>query len=154
VKSEINFEDNLYFLRMKIQELSEGLDLDLSPDFYLDRYIEDLFFIDGSLGRIYTHLKEGVNLIQKSKYYHLVVKIKEAFHSLLQTLIHEETAFTTGLQPHFDQLKERSSVHQKDIHAIRKAIYDLENTSEEQEELITSDELSFLWTQEGEESAE
>jgi hypothetical protein len=148
VKAEINFEDNLYFLRMKIQDLSEGLKLDLSPDFYLDRYIEDIFFIDGSLGRIYTHLKEGINLIQKSKYYHLIIKIKQSFYTLLQTLIEEQTAFTPGLQPHFEQLRERSSIHEKDIRIIQKAISEMVNTTEEQEELITGEELNFLWTQE------
>jgi len=154
VKSTINYEDNLYYLRLKVQELAEGLILDLSPDFFLDRFLEDVFFIDSSLGRIYSHLKQSNNLIKKIKYLHLLVKVKDIYLALLQDLIKDNHMFFHGLESHIGEFKDRIQAQETDIKSIQKIILEIEGEGEEQEELITQEELSFLWNPEAEESDE
>ena len=56
---KIVFQDNIYHLCRSIDLVAEGLLLDLSRDYFLDKMIDDILFFDVSIQKLYAHLREN-----------------------------------------------------------------------------------------------
>ena len=56
---KVHYEDNLFFLHSILRTLESGLRLDIDPEYFKDKILEDIFFIDASLMRTFSALKEN-----------------------------------------------------------------------------------------------
>lgn len=144
MQSKIHYEDNLFYLTLMMKTMREGFSLNLDADFYLDRIIEDLSFIDATLGRIYSTLKENKNLIRRAEYLHGLVKSKTNFAELTEDILRKKYNFSDVLIPFFPKWEERLKATKADIAEIRLLLKEISQAEGDQEDLITSQELEIL----------
>lgn len=144
MKSNINYEDNLFFLTLQLKNLRESFHLSMDADFFMDKIIEDLKFLDATLGRIYSTLKENTSLIKRSEYLHALSKVKSAYSDLLNDLRSGKLAFGAELTAHFEHFADRQALHDRDVTEIRRQIREANQQTEDREDVITNQELEIL----------
>lgn len=144
MKSKIHYEDDLFFLTLQMRHLREGFQLSIDPDYFLDKILTDLQFIDATLGRIYATLRENRSLIKRAEYLHSLMKTKTTFCELLKDILNTSLPFAESVAPFFPELQARQKVHEADILEIRRQLRDLSRREDNQEDLITAEELEIL----------
>lgn len=144
MKNKIHYEDNLFFLTLQLKNLRESLHLSMDADFFLDKVAEDLNFIDATLGRIYSTLKENTSLIKRAEYLHTLSKVKTTYSDMLNDIRSGKFAFSAEMEGHFAKLAERQAVHDRDVVEIRKLLRELTKETEDKEDVITNQELEIL----------
>ena len=75
MNKRINFEDNIFILNTRIRAIQDLLLLDADPDFFLEKTLDDLEFIDNTLSILLDNLTGNKRYIER----------EEQFHNLLET---------------------------------------------------------------------
>jgi len=143
MKAKIHYEEDLFFLNLQMKWLREGLRLQIDADYYQDKILADLRFVDATLDKILSTLKENANLIRRAEYLYNLVKVEGTFVELLGEVLGGTGDIHEALGPYRNELLQRRESHDADIHEIR-TLLRLVNQEDEKEDLITNDELSLL----------
>ena len=64
MKSKIHYEDDLFYLNLQMKWLREGLRPQIDADYFQDKFLADLRFVDATLDKVLSTLKENPNLTQ------------------------------------------------------------------------------------------
>jgi hypothetical protein len=143
MKSKIHYEEDLFYLSLLMKGLREGLQLSIDADYFQDKVLADLRFIDATLDRILSTLKENPNLIRRAEYLYNLVKVEGAFLALVDDVVQGTGDLREALEPYRTELLQRRESHDADVGEIR-ALLRLVSQEEEKEDVITSDELALL----------
>jgi hypothetical protein len=141
--AKINYEDNIFFLDTIVSALKSGLTLDIDPEYFRDKVVEDVFFVDTSLKRIYVSLKENNFLIRRAEYLRSLLRVSRLFREFLDRLVNKEVAFASHLEPYFLKLRGAATDHE----AIAGEIMDILEVTEPTEvdqDFVSQDEFRFL----------
>ena len=152
MKNKIHFEDDLFFFNLQMKLLKEGFQLTIDSDYFLDKVIADLRFVDSGLGKIFSTLKENSNLIRRSEYFHNLVKVESVFVDLLEEILTQKYAFCEFMVSFFPELRQRQEAHRQDLAEIRGLQRIATNEEEDKEDFITADEMHLLTKPDTEES--
>jgi hypothetical protein len=79
----INFEDNLFVLNIRIRMLRDLLVLDVDPELFLKKTLDDMDFIDTVLGSLIATLNDTTHLMDRDELFH---NLYETAQYLLDTL--------------------------------------------------------------------
>jgi hypothetical protein len=151
MSKKIHFEDDLYFLTASIKTLQNGLSLEIDPDYFIDRTVEDIFFIDTTLDLLYASLKENEHLLGRSEYLRRMLSIKRGYAEFLGKLLTKELPFGVHLEPFFEKLKGMKDRQLKDINEIF-GIIEITGVGEAGDaDIVSSDELTELFRPSGDE---
>ena len=143
MKSKIHYEENLFFLNLQMKGIREGLMLSIDADYFQDKILVDLRFVDATLDRIYSTLKENLSLIHRAEYLYQLVKAEGSFLEVLGDVIKGPGEIREALSPYREEFLQRQASHDSNIHEIR-TLLRLVSQEEEREDVITSEELSLL----------
>jgi len=143
MKSKIHYEENLFFLNLLMKGIKEGLMLTIDTDYFQDKILADLRFIDATLDRIYSTLKENQNLIHRAEYLYQLVKAEGAFLEVLGDVVKGTGEISDALLPYREEFVQRTSGHETNVLEIR-TLLRIVSQEEEREDVITSEELSLL----------
>jgi hypothetical protein len=143
MKAKIHYEEDLFFLNLQMKWLREGLRLQIDPDYYQDKILADLRFVDATLDKILSTLKENQNLIRRAEYLYHLVKVEGAFLELLTDVLQGTGEIHEALAPYRNEFVQRRDSHDSDIQEIR-TLLRLVSQEDEREDVITTDELSLL----------
>jgi len=143
MKSKIHYEEDLFYLNLQMKGLREGLQLTIDPDYFQDKLLADLRFVDATLDRILSTLKENPNLIRRAEYLYNLVKVEGAFLDLLSSIMTGSGEMCEALEPYRNEFVQRRESHEADVQEIR-TLLRLVSQEEEREDVITADELSLL----------
>jgi hypothetical protein len=149
----IHYEDDLFFLNTYIKGLKDGFTLDIDPDFYLDKVVEDIFFIDATLDRIFSSLRENVHLIKRSEYLRSLMRTKQAFEAFLSDVVEGKLPFAEHLEPFLPRLRASLNEHGNDVAEIHAMLKQLGYSFPEHQDMISEEEFRHLLSGD-EESAE
>lgn len=149
MKAKIHYEEDLFFLNLQMKWLREGLRLHIDADYFQDKVLGDLRFIDATLDMILSTLKENPNLIRRAEYLYNLVKVESSFVELLGEVIEGSGDVVEALAPYRAEFQQRLSSHGGDVDEIRE-ILRMVSQDEEKEDVITADELTLLTRQEDE----
>ena len=127
---------------MKI--LENCLKLDIDEDIFLDKIVEDLFFIDRVLEQILESLRSNPLLIVRHEHLRGILRAKNNFVTLLTRIIRSESGISFDFTPFTDKIQNCIDSHEKGIGEIRAIITDRPQT-EDSEELVSSEEFEFLF---------
>jgi hypothetical protein len=153
MKSKIHYEEDLFFLNLQMKGLREGLQLSIDPDYFQDKILADLRFIDATLDKILSTLKGNPNLIRRAEYLYNLVKVEGAFVELLNTVL-GTGEMQEALEPYRGEFLQRRESHEADGEEIRTLLRLVSQSDEEREDVITADELTLLTRPDVEEDAE
>jgi len=143
MKSKIHYEENLFFLTLLMKGMKEGLKLPLDADYFQDKLLGDLRFVDATLDKIFSTLKANPSLIHRAEYLYQLVKAEGAFSELLVDVLEDGSEIRDALAPYRGEFLQRRESHESDIHEIR-ILLRMASQEEEREDVITSEELSLL----------
>jgi hypothetical protein len=140
---QINFEDTIFILNTRIRMIRDMLILDANPDFFLDKTLSDLDFIDAALGSLLRELVENTRLIDRNGQLRNLHETERQFLGVLRDLANGSGAMSAAVYPMFQgklaRIRERSLEGQKTIE---------QNFSDDKapssEPVVSSDELSEL----------
>ena len=148
---KVHYEDNLFFLSTLVKALKTGLAQDIDPEFFIDKVIEDIFFIDSSLAKTFNTLKSSTHLIKRKEYLRVLFRTKKVFIEFLEEIVGGKLAFSPNLEPFFPKLKNSLNEHIKDNEEIHLLLEDGSDLAEAvEDDVISRTEYQFLLEEEEE----
>lgn len=143
VTAHTNYDDNLFYAIALIRGLQNGLALEIDAEYFRDKTVEDLFFIDRTLDRIYESLRHNAFLVNRREHLRSLMRAKRIFADLLDDLLEARVAFATHLDSNRTRFSDAREKHVKDMSDIQAAI-DQETGTAEPESMVSQDEYRFL----------
>jgi len=143
MKAKIHYEEDLFYLTLQMKGLREGLRLTIDADYFQDKFLADLRFVDETLDKVLATLKENPNLIRRAEYLYNLVKVQGAYLELIADLLVGTGDIREALAPYRNEFLRRQESHDADVHEIR-TLLRLVSQEDEREDVITPDELSLL----------
>jgi hypothetical protein len=144
MNKRINYEDNIFMLRVRLRMLEDLIRLDADPDIYLGKTLDDLAFIDAGLSRLLDALLRNGKLIRRDEQFHNLEDTEEQLDGLLYAMLNGSGCISAA---RFPLIQEKIRAFQR-LSAERKAIIrdaKIQGTDAETDALVVgSDELSEL----------
>lgn len=142
---KIHYDDNIFYLTALITTVSDGLKLSIDPDYFSEKILEDVFFIDSAIQKAYGSLRSNTHLIKRNAYLHSIMKLKKAFSRLVEEILSLEGPFSDRMSQVFPKLRRSAAAHLKDVREIREQLKDLDGPKLDSD-LISYSELNYLMT--------
>jgi len=145
--AKINYEDNIFFLNTLVSTLNTGLSLDIDPEYFRDKIVEDIFFVDVSLKKINASLNENSFLIRRPEYLRSLLRVVRIYNEFLSRLLNQELGFSDYLESYFLKLRAAASDHDKIAADIDEMLQTAEPLDGD-EDFVSQDEFRFLLKEE------
>ena len=144
---QINYEDNIFYLTTQIRNLKNGIKLDINPDFFKDKFVEDILFIDSGLRKIYQSLTRNVYLIHRNDYLRSLQRAKKAFVVFMEEIESGVSPFCAKLSPFRKQLAASKDTQQNEIKEIHQQLNSGNDASLDSngEDVVSQEEYQFLF---------
>ena len=84
MKTAINYEDNIFFAHSLIHTLKAGLELEIENDYFGDKVVEDILFLDRTLSQLYEQLNKNHFLIRRTEMFRKLLHASSALLNVLQ----------------------------------------------------------------------
>lgn len=140
---KIVFHDNIYQLSRSIDVLNEGLMLDLSPEYFLDKTVDDLLFFDMSIQKLYNQIQANSQLSDYITIMHNLYSCQNNYIKLISFILSGKTSMNEeffALRPKLNEIKAiHISLQSNLIKNIHKS--DKNNDSHD---IVSQNELSEL----------
>jgi hypothetical protein len=140
---QINFGDTIFILNARIRMIRDLLILDADPEFFLDRTLSDVDFIDAALGALLRELIENTRLIDRNGQLHNLYETEGQFLGALWELANGSGTVSAASYPALREklalIQERSLERQK---TIRRDL--IVEDSPSSEPVVSPDELNEL----------
>lgn len=142
--TRVNYDDNLFFVMTLTRALRSGLQLDIDPDYFRDKVVEDVFFIDRTLEQIYEALRTNTFLINRRDHLRELMRAKRNFADTLDEVLESRAAFSEHLEPFRPKLAGAREQHVRDISDIQRM---MESGASEADQgtIVSQDEYRFLF---------
>lgn len=141
--SKVHYEDNLFFVHAILKTVQSGLRLDIDADFFRDKVVEDVFFVDATLMRTFASLKENAFLINRSSHLRSLRRTVVAFVDFLESFSRGDLGFPEAVHAYQDRLAAALRGHQQVRREID-GILDQQDMDDETVNVISSQEYGFL----------
>jgi hypothetical protein len=79
----INFEDNIFVLNIRVRMIYDLLLLETNPELFLKKTLEDIDFVDDTLGLLLDELIENTHLIERNEHFDNLSELEEQFAQVL-----------------------------------------------------------------------
>lgn len=140
--AKINYEDNIFFLTTLTRDLSTGVKLDIDPDVFRDKILEDVLFVDTALIRMYESLQENRRLIRRLEYLRALLRAERVFIDFLEAVTSSSVPFSEHLEPFFTKLRATRREHANIAGEMDLAIRS--SGDEDSEDLVSEEEFRTL----------
>lgn len=140
---KIHYEDNLFYLHSILRALDAALRLSLDADLFRDKVVEDLFFLDATLKRIFASLKDNAFLLSRARYLRALRRTDVAFQDLLAALMRGTLGQGLPFSDYRERLESTSAGHQRITREIDSMLDELEGDPVA-DDVVSSAEIGFL----------
>jgi hypothetical protein len=138
----INFEDTFYILHTRIRFLQDVLALDVSPDLFLDKAIDDMEFIDKTLAVLIQELTQNDTIEERDD---VLDNHSETEWQFSQVLVRFISSTGTISASNFPVLRDKVQTLRDQSAARRKTADDAKSKKEGAETpLVSTDEMNEL----------
>ena len=142
---KINYEDDAFYLLLMAKRLHDGLKLDIDPEHFLDKIIDDIFFIDEVIGELYNSLRQS-SLIHKPQYMRCIQRVKKILVDLIDDIIMRRVPMANYTDEFKENLTNIVEIHRRDVLEIRSFLSNFADETAENEQIVSDKELRFLFT--------
>lgn len=147
----VNYEDDIFFVSTIIKSLSNGIALEIDPDFFRDKVVEDIAFVNTTLNRLNDSLQENVYLIRRAEYMRELARAVHGFCDFLDSVHSTESAFGEALRESSDTLQRYRSEQSEVLNYLNRTIRSEKTQVTEEEHIVSRDEYRFLLEDRGDE---
>jgi hypothetical protein len=142
--TKVNYDDNLFYLHSLIKALRGGLQLELDIDYFRDKVVEDIFFVDRTLQQIYETLRVNSYLINRRDHLRELMRVKRGLADLLGALLDGTLPWFENLAAFSDKLAGARDHHVRDIADIQ-GLMEGGVTADDPQDVVSQDEYRFLF---------
>ncbi|MDR1316997.1 MAG: hypothetical protein LBK13_09010 [Spirochaetales bacterium] len=147
MSTKIHYSDNIFYLQTLVKTVRNGLSLEIDPEYFQDRLLEDILFLNVSLNKIYESLKANTYLIRKGDYLRSLLRAKRDFAEVLRNIAEKKLPGAECLQAGIAKLKSCEEQQQRDMKEIRGVIESSRAKGAGAEtDIISEEEFRFLFT--------
>ncbi len=140
---KLYYDDNLFYLNEIIVNLDDAVKLDIDSSLFLDKFVEDIMFVESILGRLYLSLKENDMLIRRSEHLRRIMRSKQVFSELLGNITSGDTTIGKNLYPFFPKFRELIAEQREHISEIRNLLSS-PSSGDQQEDMVSQEEFRIL----------
>ncbi|MDR3168129.1 MAG: hypothetical protein LBT93_09300 [Treponema sp.] len=143
MNKRINFEDNIFILTQRIRIIRDLVALDADPELFLEKTIEDVDFIDTTLGVLLDSLVKNNRFIERELQYENLSELEWQFSQALRELLSGSGNISAA---NFPMIREKISIMEQHSHGRNKIIEDslVQTHRTPIESVVSSDELNEL----------
>jgi hypothetical protein len=141
--TRVNYDDNIFFIQTMIKTLDSGIQLTIDGDLFREKLIEDIFYIDSTLSRVLSQLRENRLLIRRTEYLRALMRAETLFLDLLNKSLDEKLPFSAELSHVAHKLRACRSTHQQDLEDIRSILHESSH-SDLEEDVVSQEEFRSL----------
>lgn len=148
MSAKIHYQDNLYYLHSLIKTLESGMKLDIDGEYFTEKIVEDLLFIDASLMQVFSSLKDNAVLVGRLGYLRALRRTVNAFIALLESIAAKALPFASSLTVYQEKIASTARGQQR-ARAEIDAILDNPAEQNQHEELVSEQEFNGLLSDDG-----
>ena len=142
---KINYEDDTFYLLLMLKRMHDGLKLDIDPEYFLDKVVDDIFFADEVISTLYSNLRRS-SILRKAEYIRNIHRVKRLMVDLIDNIVHHRIPLSNNIAEFLDSLKNIVEIHRRDIRDIRKYLASVEDETTDDELMVSERELKFLFS--------
>lgn len=146
----INYEDNIFYLKLMLKQLQSGLKLSIDSALYAEKIAADIAFLDKTVGGILHSLETNLMLLDRLELLKDLEGFARLFVQFLDEVLTNESGLLSEMADHvhaFQQIKERRL---EDTRRIREIINGSGSGEVEADQIVSEEEFKFLLSQDEE----
>jgi hypothetical protein len=147
----IHYQDDLFFLSVQVKSLDSVLSTEADPEYFLDRLVADLSFLDGALRNFGAMLVQNVLLIDRPEYLKLLERTVRSFAEILDKLIESKYPRAAAFAPRAQLLGEIRAAQRALLSELGGQLSS-SLSGEAETDHVSQDELSGLLREDGTET--
>jgi hypothetical protein len=148
----VNYDDNIFFLQLLIKSLKDGLKLDLSAGYFVQKIAQDIFFYATTIDHMYKKLKTNNHLLNRIDYLKNMQRLKMLFNEMLDDILSKRAPLALSFGSYTERLSEILRQNEDDVIDIRSILSCERGERFEQESLVSPEEFKHLLAPEEENS--
>lgn len=149
--AKVNYGDNLFYILTLTRSLRAGLQLEIDPDYFRSKMIDDFMFLHRTLEHLHEALQTNTFLIHRNEHLRELMRAKRGFADLLSEILDESLPFSRHLSEFRAKLSGIRGQHVGDIADIQ-ASMNTTPVGEEPQNVVGEDEYRFLFQKNPDES--
>lgn len=126
------------------------MNLEIDQDLFHEKVEEDLFFLNETLQKLQSSLKESPHLIRRAEHLHTLMKTKQQYSDLIEEVLSKKVPFGEHLQDIKERLQVIFTQQRTDITNIHNTLAEETENPQEKEDIISGTEMHFLFTRDEE----
>jgi hypothetical protein len=144
VAEKLYYDDNIFYLNEIVSNLDDAVRLDIDSDLFLDKVVDDIMFVESTLGRLYASLKENDLLIRRAEHLRRIMRSKQLFAELLEHITSGNSSLGKNLYPFFSKFNELVTEQQEHIGEIRRLLSTSTTADVQNEDMVSQEEFRIL----------
>ena len=137
------YDDNLFYLNEIISNLDDAVKLDIDSDLFLDKFVEDIMFVESVLGQLYASLSENDLLIRRAEHLKRIMRSKQVFSELLTNIMNGDSTLGSKLQPFYQKFRELVREQKEHVAEIR-TLLTSSAPAIQNEDMVSQEEFRIL----------
>ena len=139
----IVFQDNLYQLARSIENVREGLLLDLAPEYFYKKIVADISFFCACIQQIHAALQKNSRMPDYLPLMKAMYSCQEKYIALLNMVLERKTPIADAFAPDIGQIEELKTQHLALKEESKKSITESEKAGDARD-MVSTSELSQL----------
>ena len=118
MNKRINFEDNIFILLMRIKLIKDTITLDGDPEIFLEKILDDFYFIGHVLGLMLEYMQENDKLISREELLINLSDTERQYNELIYGFLNHRGDLSVNNIPEVSeklQILEKSSLERQKI---------------------------------------
>ncbi len=140
---KVHYDDNLYYVQSIMRTIEAGLRLDIDLEYFYDKILEDIFFVEATINRTHMELRDNPIQINRVDHLRALRRASLAFTVFLDKLVARDFRVSGRFQMYFEKFT-RTVEEQQKLRELVDSQLDQLDPDGEQEELVSSEEFGFL----------
>jgi len=141
----INYEDDIFSLALQVRCLRDMLKLEIDPEFFRDRIVGDIAYLDATIGRISQGLRAGPSFVGRQDHLREMRKLEQAFVEALSEILQKRAPFWQHLAERLQSLQEMQAAHLREAADIRSVLSGQASGQQEEDHMVSTEELKILF---------
>jgi len=141
---KIHYRDDLFLLSTLVKTLEVSLSIEADPEYYRDKVVGDLFFIDATIRSLAENLIQNSHLSARAEYLKLLERVSSDFWRALERLQTGESPSAENYSAIAPQVKSLVSGQRSISQNLRSLIDESLSSDSVDTDLVSGDEISRL----------
>lgn len=151
MRNQTNYDEDLFLLKNLLRFWTEAVQIPADPDYFSEKLLEDLDFIESILARLQEAVETNTKLIRRMEIIHDLLGTRHLFLRLIGLILAAESPLCSSLEEHRGRLSSMQERQNGACGVLDRELRKNSGEEEDDEDLITPMEMEFLLKKEAEE---